>query len=370
MRLEHHRACTAAAVLALSLSLTTGAARGAAEMTAWATADGTSPAHLVSHEAAADAAGGPNGTYAVGSWSGPARHGSWGGFGLTLPAWTPTRVELLLAGYVTAPVTKSFVSLTLQADGVGYGPVVLTAAGLNTRTGAAAAGVWAVDLTALFSLPTGALAGDVELDLRLLRHGPDEGAELWLDAVGVRARVENPAETFDLWMSGDAATLEAAPPARLDVSAPVDVAVGECPYRICYVQVRDSSGESRKLSVLLLPDGETVRVGFDDGRADAPVDGSLSVAVAPAEGLADGVSRVRLEVTPRDAAGLPLGEGVNLRLDPDLLGPAGPVGSWRHLGNGTWALDLAAMAPGFAVSAVTADDVALQQAPQTLFVAP
>ena len=115
---------------------------------------------------------------------------------------------------------------------------------------------------------------------------------------------------------------------------------------------------------------EEHRVGFVDGREDAPVDADLSLVNAPATAPADGVSLVRLEVTPCDGSGIPLGEGVILRLDPASLGPAETVGGFTHQGDGSFVIKLKSAGIGDAMLLVEADGVTLSQAPVVSFVAP
>jgi len=227
-----------------------------------------------------------------------------------------------------------------------------------------------VDFSSAYAFPAGALAGVVDADLRMVRQGPDDPAEFYLDAVGLEVRMEDPQETFALWLGSDASTLDAQAPHLLDVNAPLDLDELACPSDLCFLRVRDAAGDGRTLSVLLLPDGGTLRVGFEDGREDAPVDADLSLVKAAATAPADGTSLVRVQVTPCDGSGLPLGEGVFMRLDPDLLGPAEVVNGFTHQGNGTYAMDLVAAASGDAVLVVEADGVALTAAPRIQFLAP
>jgi hypothetical protein len=336
----------------------------------WATTDGSSPSHFEDHSMGHDDAQGPNGTFAVGRWSGNTRHGAYSGFTLPAAGLQPAEVRVVLFGYVTAPVQNNKVNVYLNTPGGNFGPLTLGPARLNQQVGAGAAGAWVVDFSSAYSFPAGALDGAVDADLRLVRQGPDDGAELHLDAVSLEVRLEDPQETFALWLGSDASTLDAQAPHLLDVDAPVDLAELGCPADLCFLRVRDSAGDGRSLSVLLLPDGDTLRVGFEDGREEAPVDADLSLVGAAATGPADGTTLVRVRVTPCDGSGLPLGEGVFLRLDPDFLGPAEAVNGFTHQGDGTYTMDLVAADSGDAVLVVEADGVALAASPVVHFVAP
>jgi len=345
-------------------------ARAATEATAWATADGSSPGHFENHVLGHDDPLGPNDTFAVGRWSGPTRHGSYAGFELPTQAWVPTRAQVLLAGYMTGPVHNEYLWVSLDTAQGTYGPLTLAAARLNEHVGGEDAGTWVMDFSLFYDLPAGALQGGVEVDIKLMSHGPGGGSELYLDAVGMDVRLENPDESFDLWLGNDAAVLDGQASYRQGIDSPVDLDGAECPFPICYLRVRDGAGEDRTLSVLPLADGTTFRVSFADGRADAPVDADLSQVAAPATAVADGVSLVQARITPRDGDGLPLGEGIVLRLDPASLHPAEAVGGFTHQGDGSFVILLKSATAGDARLVVQADGVTLSQAPVIRFVAP
>jgi hypothetical protein len=356
--------------LAAGSLLLPGLSMAVSDVNAWGTTDGSSPSHFQDHGLGHDDVLGPNGSTALGSWTGNARHGAYSGFALPTSSMKPTLVRVVLHGYVTAPVSNNKVDVYLNTPGGNFGPLTLGAAHLNQRVGAAAAGEWVVDFSSAFSFPVGALAGAVDADFRLVRQGPDDGAELHVDAVALQVRLEDPNETFDLWLGTDASTLDATAAHQLDVDAPLDLDELQCPGDMCYLRVRDSAGDGRALSVLLLPDGSTMRVGFEDGREDAPVDADLSVVEAAAVAPADGNTLVTVTVTPCDGSGLLLGEGVFMRLDPDFLGPAEVVGAFTHQGGGVYAVDLVAAGTGDAVLVVEADGVQLTSEPVIQFTAP
>ena len=302
------RVMTAIAAATFAL-LVPGTAQAATEAAVWATAEGFSPGHFQDHEKGHDDVMGPNESYAVGRWTGPTRHGSYSGFNLPAQAWVPTVVQVVLAGYVTGSLQNEYLRVTLDTPSGSYGPLTLRAARANEHVGAAAAGSWVIDFSSFYAFPAGALQGVVDVDIKLMNQGPDSGHELHLDAVGLNVRLEDPNELFDLWLGDDASALDGAASYLQGIAAPLDLGDTDCPGDICFLRVRDGAGVARTLSVLLLPDGATFRVGFVDGREDAPVDADLSLVNAPATAPADGVSLVRLEVTPCDGTGIPLGEG-------------------------------------------------------------
>jgi len=319
----------------------------------------------------------PMGPNAVGTWQGASTQGSYSGFNIPDQAWIPTMVRVTLVGYVTGRLPADHrVGVTLMTPGGNPGPpnyghpLELGAASLNEHVGAAAAGTWVVDFSLYYALPAGSMQGQVDVNIKLLRQAPSAGYELHLDAIGVEVRMEDPNEVFDLWLGNDAAALDGSAPYLPGIARTVDLGAADCPWDICFVRVRDGAGAGRILSVLLLPDGDTFRIGFKDGREDAPVDAALSLVVAPATAPADGVSLVRVTVTPYDAGGLPLGEGVSLRLDPASLGPAEVVGGFTHQGDGSFVILLRAARPGDAMLVVQADGVTLNQSPVVSFVAP
>ncbi|TDI32258.1 MAG: hypothetical protein E2P03_06805 [Acidobacteria bacterium] len=362
---------TISAVLTLTFAVLVPAATPAAvEAAVWATADGFSPGHFQDHEMGHDDVMGPNESYAVGRWSGPTRHGSYSGFTLPAQTWVPTVVQVMLAGYVTGPLQNEYLRVTLDTAQGTYGPLTLRAARANEHVGSANAGYWVIDFSSFYVFPAGALQGTVDVDIKLMSQGPDSGYELHLDAIGLNVRLEDPNELFDLWLGDDASALDGSASYLQGVAAPLDLGDTDCPGTICFLRVRDGAGVARTLSVLLLADGATFRVGFVDGREDGPVDADLSRVQAPATAPADGVSLVRVKVTPRDGSGFPLGEGVSLRLDPASLGRAEAVGGFTHQGDGSYVIELKSASIGDARLVVQADGVTLSQAPVISFLAP
>ena len=213
-----HRLTLALALTACAV-LMPGAAGAASEAAPWATADGSSPSHFQDHGLGHDGVQGPNGTHAVGRWTGNARHGAYSGFNVPAATWTPTVVRVVLHGFVTAPVQHNQVDVYLNTSAGNYGPLTLSAARLNQQVGMAQAGAWVVDFSTAVTIPAGAVQGAMEVDIRLVRQGPDGGAELHLDAVGFQVRLEDPDETFDLWLGADASMLDAGTPHRHEVDA-------------------------------------------------------------------------------------------------------------------------------------------------------
>jgi hypothetical protein len=338
-------------------------------VTVWATADGAGSTTFQDHHLGRDSAAGPNGLYATGRWTGGERRGSYGGFGLLLPPGEPVEVEVLLAYHLTAPLTTNRLEITLETPSSSAGPVVLGAEELSVHVGAANTGILAVDLAALQTFTRAELEGGPFVDLYCRRNGPDDGADLRVDAVGLRVTVAA-VGPFDLQAGDDAAVTRELPPLFLDVSSPATLASADCPEPICYLNVQDAGGAGVEISVVLMPDGETIRVGFEDRRPDAPVDPALSGVAAPEAIPADGATLAVVEIEVRDQDGWPLGGGVEMDVDPAWLGPAAVVGEFFHVGDGTYRLQLQSHLPGEATVVIEAEGVVLLDAPTVLFQSP
>ncbi len=361
--------------LSLLLAVAAPAAAAAQSTTFWATAPGTGPVSFVNHASAHDHTGGPNATFARGEWTGAARKGSFSGFNASLPAVGISKVEVVLHLYRTAPVTNTRLSLTLMVNGQRVGPVAISQPALNRYIGPASAGMVTANFSLLRDFTAADLAGLISVDIMCKRKGPDDGAQVFVDAVGLRLthpgfdpRNASLVPTFGLRLAGQAVSIAAAPLLLTDVTSPVTVPAGACPDPLCYLQVLDGSGASHPLTVALMPDGATVRVGFDDGLWAAPVDPVLSTVVAPAGTVpSDGVSQALVRITVLDAGGWPLGGKLALRLDPSLLGGAEIDGDVTDLGNGTYQVSLVSLVPTTAVVSVTVEGVTLLASPAVFF---
>jgi hypothetical protein len=357
------------AVLVAALVLAPVPSPAAETLTVWANADGPGSVAFRDHHLGRDAASGPNGLNATGRWGGGERRGSYAGFGLTLPPGEPVEVELLLAYHLTAPLTDNRLEVTLETAASSAGPVVLPAEELNAHVGAASAGILAVDFGALQAFTRAELEGALSVDLYCRRNGPGDGADFRLDAVGLRVTVAA-VGPFDLQAGDAAATTRQLPPLLLDVSSPATLPAADCPDPICYLNVQDAGGADVEISVVLMPDGETVRVGFEDRRPDAPVDSVLSGVAAPDAIPADGATLAMVEIDVRDHDGWLLGGGVEMDVDPAWLGPAAVVGGFLHVGDGTYRLQLRSHLPGTATVVIEAEGVVLLDAPTVLFQSP
>ncbi len=112
--------------------------------------------------------------------------------------------------------------------------------------------------------------------------------------------------------------------------------------------VKDATGSSLPLSVDKNRALDTVRLGFDDGQpSSAPVSpATSSVTVAPASVWADGQSSASITIVPRDAAGLLLGAGLAVSVDPTALWPGALVGPIVDSGNGRYVGRVTSSYPG------------------------
>ena len=349
-------------LLALSTGLALGGQRPQAA-TAWATADGPGPNKFVNHPMARDAASGPNGSFATGTWEGPMRSSTFSGFGLTLPTGEPGRVEVVLGLYLSDPVSSDRVSVMMTTSAGDIGPVLLSTTELNTHVGPGAAGQVRARFDLLHAFTRAELEGPLSVKVALRRQGGGESPFLHLDAVGLHVSAVPVPGIFDLRLADDPAVLAGQMPRLFDVTSPVTLAAADCLNPFSSMMVTDQFGQPVDLMVGLMPDGETVRVGFDDGQLVAPVDPLTSGLSAPAGPFAaDGVQSARVRIDVRDAAGWGLGGRLDFQLDASTLAPAEMVGDLVDLGDGTYFLDLVALAPGDATIQVTVEGVTLAPA--------
>jgi hypothetical protein len=368
--LKRLRKLTWLLALAAMLSLAVPEAAAAETVVGWATADGPGPISFHDHHLGRDSAAGPNGQSAVGKWQPGNRKGSYAGFGLVLPPGGPVQVEVLLAYHLTAPVTEDYLEVTLHTGAGDAGPLVVPPEQLSEHVGTGGAGTLVLDFTGLYLFTRDELEGDgPSVDLFCRRHGPAEGADLHLDAVALQVTVAA-VGPFDLLAGDQAATLRDLPPLLFDVSSPVMLAATDCPEPVCYLSIEDADGADVQIAVVLMPDGESIRVGFPDWRLDGPVDPVLSDVVAPASAPADGTSLAVVEIDVRDSDDWPLGGGVEMGVDSLLLGPAEIVMGPVHQGNGTYHLHLLSASPGAATVSVEAEGVTLASAPTVFFETP
>ena len=347
-------------LLALSTGFVFGAPRAHAA-TAWATADGPGPNKFTNHSMARDAAAGPNGTFATGAWMGTMRSSTFSGFGLALPPGDPGRVEVVLDLYLSgAPVGGDRVSLMMTTSAGDIGPVLVPTTALQAHVGAPAAGEVRVRFDLLHTFTRAELEGPLSVKVALRNQGPGGSVFLNLDAVGLDVAAVPVPGVFDLRLADQPELLAGQAPQLLDVLAPVTLTAVDCLNPFSSLMVTDQFNQPVDVSVGLMPDGETIRVGFDDGLLVAPVDPLLSSLLAPSGPVtADGASTAQIRVDVRDASGWGLGGRLDFQLDSTSLSPAEVVGGLVDRGDGTYFLNLVALSPGDATVQVTVEGVTL-----------
>jgi radical SAM superfamily enzyme YgiQ (UPF0313 family) len=161
-----------------------------------------------------------------------------------------------------------------------------------------------------------------------------------------------------------------APAMAVVAQAPFDDAPGLLSDGLLHFYVaRDASGQPLAISLLKNVPLDTVRVAFDDENAlAAPVDEFLStVTVAPDTIPADGFTMAVVTIVPRDAAGVPLGSGLDVRLDPSALWPGGLVGLAADLGNGAYRARILSSTPGQGEVWVTVEGAPLASEPTVVY---
>ena len=141
-----------------------------------------------------------------------------------------------------------------------------------------------------------------------------------------------------------------------------------------YYQVEHAAGLPLLISAHgnASPGVETIRLGMNDGDPlSAPVEASLSsVTLSPASIPADGVSSALVTVYPMDAAGVPLGSGLQIDVDAGLLLPGGLAGPVKDLGDGRYAFAIRSSTVGSGTVSVTVEGVMLTDAPAVTYLAP
>lgn len=153
-------------------------------------------------------------------------------------------------------------------------------------------------------------------------------------------------------------------------SAPFDDEVGVLSDGAAYFYVvNDTAGDPRQLSVHKNPLLDTVRLGFDDGDpSSADVHPALSsVTVSPATIPADGMTWATIVVVPRDGSGIPLGSGLDLTIDTDLLYPGLAASPIVDRGNGTYSVSVISWSEGFGEAVVVVEGVMLADTPELTY---
>ncbi len=97
-----------------------------------------------------------------------------------------------------------------------------------------------------------------------------------------------------------------------------------------------------------------------------PVDCFLSPSWVPAGGF----TTATVVVEPRDAFGVPLGSGLDLDVDENLLPPGGLAGPVRDRGDGRYSINIISSTVGGALIVVTVEGIMLNGSPTITYVAP
>ncbi len=110
---------------------------------------------------------------------------------------------------------------------------------------------------------------------------------------------------------------------------------------------------------------DTVRIGFDDGNPlSAPVDPQLSTVLAEPDSVpADGLALITIRIVPRDAGGVPLGSGLDVRLAAGGLWPGSLAGPIVDNGDGTYVARVRSSLPGVGQAWVAVEGVDLADEP-------
>lgn len=136
--------------------------------------------------------GPPNGVYASGVWT-PMQGALFTSFTGTLPgSGTVSKVEALYHGYVDHALVDDYVNTRTYWNNARAGRIrSISRRTLNTRIGAANAGVWVADISLNRAWVISDFSGDLELSLRNIRANGDDGATIRIDAVGVRVTLSS-----------------------------------------------------------------------------------------------------------------------------------------------------------------------------------
>jgi hypothetical protein len=292
--------------------------------------------------------------------------GTYSGFDFSSASGSLFDVEVLLAGHLTAPLRSDQIQISLTRNGGTPIRTMVAQDDLNDHVGAGQAGVVATNFWSVQPLTQADLSTTFTVYVYCKGKGND-GSLLYLDAVGLRVTERDPNGVFDLRIVADPSQAAQSAVMLTDVSSPVTVSASSCPQPLCVMQILDAAGDTLPLGVALMPDGGTVRVGFDDGRWDAPVDAFASQVQGPGHGVANGVSTVRIDITICDASGWFLGAGLDVRIDAFDLGLATISDELVDRGDGRYFVELTSSTPGVATVTVTAEGVVLDQQVQVNF---
>ena len=162
----------------------------------------------------------------------------------------------------------------------------------------------------------------------------------------------------------------AGPSVAVAVQSPYDDAPGvldDGQMHVYYVE--DDAGDPVRIAVHKNLPLSTVRISFDDEDPfSAPVDVALSgVTLAPATIPADGNTTALVTIFPRDAAGVPLGTGLDISLDGSALWPGSLLGPVTDEGNGLYTARILSSAPGRGDAWVTVEGILLSAEPSVTY---
>ena len=208
----------------------------------------------------------------------------------------------------------------------------------------------------------GLVVGDFNGDLRA-----DVVVDADLDLVSVLAG--NPTEVctlFEVRRSTDPAAVATAPIHALVDFAPTEDYSGVLSDGVSYFyEVEHAGGLPLLLSAHANPADDTVRLGFADGDPlSAPVDSLVSSVQASTTLLpADGVTTATVTIRPTDAAGIPVGSGLDIQIDESFLLPGVLDGPLQDLGDGTYQLRVLSSLGGAGLVSVQVEGIALADAP-------
>lgn len=137
-----------------------------------------------------------------------------------------------------------------------------------------------------------------------------------------------------------------------------------------FFRLRGGGPEDPTIAVTSALSRRTVRLSWRHARlTPAAPDPTLSTATVDGDCLGvGGGAAARLVVTPKDAAGDRLGSGLDVRpASPEAWWPGVATGGFADLGDGRYAIEVAAAVPGVATLPVIVEGVTLAAAPVVNF---
>jgi hypothetical protein len=170
--------------------------------------------------------------------------------------------------------------------------------------------------------------------------------------------------------SGDASLVRNALPLAIVSTSPFDDTPGLLSDGQLHFYVATDDGAQPVWISLHKNTGlDTVRISFDDEDPwSAPIDPSLSSVELSATTIpADGYTVVYVTVVPRDATGVELGRGLDVRADGSALWPGSVVGSVTDEGDGSYTVQILSATPGQGEVWITVEGVALDDTPTLVY---